>query len=90
MNQPKEFTVTSGYGYNSREPFVEIEFESVKVQVSPENARDFAFALLHAVEAAYSDAFLVEFFTDAIGGEMNEAAVLLQQFRDWRQTKQEW
>jgi hypothetical protein len=85
----KEFKVSSGYGYNTQEPFVEIEFESVQIQVTPENARDMGLSLLRAAEAAYSDAFLVEFLK-SVGGNANEAAALLVEFRAWREQKQAW
>jgi hypothetical protein len=84
------FDVSSGYGYKKREPYIEIHFMGRKTQMSPEAARDIAFALLAAAEAAYSDAFLVEFANEAVGIEVSEAAVLLQQFRVWRLQKQKW
>lgn len=83
-----EFHVTSGYGHNSREPFVQMQCPNPVVQMSPENARDLALNLLQAAEAAYSDAFLVEFL-GAIESE-TVAAGLLIEFRKWREQKQGW
>jgi hypothetical protein len=84
------FDVSSGYGYKEREPYIEIHFMGRKTQMSPEAARDIAFVLLRAAEAAYGDAFLVEFAHEAVGMEVGEAAVLLNQFREWREQKHTW
>lgn len=86
----KTINVTSGYGHNTKEPFVEINAPQLRIQMSPENARDLALNLLQAAEAAYSDGFLIEFLTDAIGSDPAQAAMLLGEFRKWRETKQDW
>ena len=86
----KAIHVSSGYGVNTKEPFVEIHFTEPRVQMSPENARDLALNLLQAAESAYSDAFLVEFMTDAVEESEAAAAGLLIEFRKWREQKQEW
>ena len=86
----EEYLITSGYGYNTKEPYIEIKAPKLRVQMSPENARDLAFNLLQAAEGAYSDAFLVEFSKHALGGDEQTAAVLLNEFRQWREQKQEW
>lgn len=82
--------VTTGYGYKSKEPYVEVNVPKKRIQMTPENARDLALNLLQAAEAAYSDAFLIEFLTDAIGSDPAQAAILLGEFRKWRETKQDW
>jgi hypothetical protein len=87
MSDMKFFTVTSGYGFNTRQPYVEIQQDNFKVQMSPTDARALALSLLASAEAALGDAFLVEFGTQSIGLELNEAAGLLAQFREWRQGK---
>jgi hypothetical protein len=87
---PLTYTVTTGYGANSKEPYVEVQAPQLRVQMSPENARDLAMNLLQAAEAAYSDAFLVEFLIDATGASIPEAAALLGEFRAWREQKQNW
>ncbi len=85
------FLVTSGYGYNTKEPFVQVNFDDrVLTKMSPENARDLALSLLRASEAAYSDAFLVEFTKDSLGGDDGMVARMLIEFRKWRNTEQEW
>ncbi len=85
-----QIDVSTGYGHNTKEPYVEINVPELRIQMSPENARDLAVNLLQAAEAAYSDAFLVEFFVNAIGGTEAEAAGLLIEFRKWREQKQDW
>jgi hypothetical protein len=75
--------VASGYGHNSREPFVEVEFRDERVQIAPEEAQEIARHLLESAEAALTDAFLVEFLNEReIGDEY--AAAMLGQFRIWR------
>lgn len=92
MSDPINFSVSSGYGGNTHEPFVEIvvEAKGFRTQMSPENARELAHNLLQAAEAAYSDAFIVEFMRDGIGAGEEIATVALIEFRKWRQTEQVW
>ena len=83
--------VTSGYGAVTREPFVQINFDDrFTTKMTPENARDIALSLLRASESAYSDAFLLEFVKDKLGGDDSMAGVILLEFRKWRNTEQEW
>ena len=80
--------VTSGYGGNTRQPFVEIHTDKLKekehLQLSPEEARDLAQNILEAAEAAEQDAFIFEFHRDLMNGDENVAANMLIQFRKWR------
>ena len=82
--------IEAGYGAESQEPFIEINVPVLRMQMSPENARDLALNLLHAAEAAYSDAFLVEFFKEALEATDEATAVLVAEFRKWRETAQKW
>lgn len=86
MAKIQTFNVTSGYGHNTRRPFVEIRGPK-RATMSPEEARDLGMNLIQAAEAAESesDGFLVEFVLEQIGGEMEQAAGLLQMFREWRE-----
>lgn len=84
MPKIQSFSVTSGYGQNTRRPFVEFRGPSEST-MSPKEARDLAMNLIQAAEAAESDGFLVEFVLEQIGGEMEQAAGLLQMFREWRE-----
>lgn len=95
MLEYKTINVTSGYGGNTRQPFVEIKDERLKepMQLSPEEALDLALNLLEAAEAAEQDAFIFEFHAQ-LGAEREEStsgqrsdqigAMVLHQFRKWR------
>ena len=82
-------TSSSGYGYNTKQPFVNLLIGDRKpVQLSPEEARSVARQLTEAAEAAEQDAFLVEWGSEALGDERT-AAALLMQFRKWRKERQQ-
>ena len=77
--------VESGYGGNTRQPFVEIKTDKLKepLQMLPEEARDLASNLLQAAEAAEQDAFIFEFHHELLGDEKMGATMLIN-FRKWR------
>jgi hypothetical protein len=90
MSEPIKWNVinvTSGYGFNTRQPFVEVKTDKLKepLQLSPEEARDLALNLLSAAEASENDAFIFEFHS-TLGGERDDklGAGVLFQFRKWR------
>jgi hypothetical protein len=88
MSKWKTINVTSGYGHNTRQPFVQIQMEYPKdhpLQLEPNEARDLAANLLQAAEAAEQDAFIFEFHS-TLGGERDDklGAGVLFQFREWR------
>lgn len=83
--------VTSGYGGNTRQPFVQVEMDYPKdhpLQLEPNEARDLAANLLQAAEAAEQDAFIFEFHSSLIEGTAKEkervGANMLIEFRKWR------
>lgn len=78
---------SSGYGMNTRQPFVTIHWKDVTVQMSPEEARAFASTVVGAAEASEQDAFLVEWVQSQIGCDMIGAANLLMEFRQWREQR---
>lgn len=82
----KPILVTSGFGGNTRQPFVEIRAEQIKkpMQISPNEARELASNLLQAAEAAEQDAFLFDFAKNISSGDDKAGAVLVAQFRMWR------
>lgn len=84
-------TVTSGFGHNTQQPFVEMTIRRADwtTQMSPAMARELALNLLAAADAAESDGFVVGFFRDHIGLEMSHVAGLLMEFRDYREKRQE-
>lgn len=67
------------------EPFVQLlRGGGVIGQMSPEQARDHARAVLEAAEAAEQDAFLLGFLQTKIGTSFEEAGRVLIEFRAWR------
>lgn len=84
-------TVTSGFGHNTQQPFVEMTIRRADwtTQMSPEMARELAHNLLAAADAAESDGFLVTFFRERIGvDDMRAVASLLVEFREYREKRQ--
>lgn len=87
MSGMKEGTVlvTSGYGGNTRQPFVEVTLPGHKsMQFDPQSARDLALSLLEGAEAAEQDAFLVEFSMKEFGVSLAQAGTLLVKARESR------
>ena len=84
MPDDEVFIVASGYGHNTREPFVEIHVREERVQLVAEKAAEIGRNMIEAAEAAMSDAFLVEYVIAELGGSMENAAGLLGEFRIWR------
>ena len=85
-NSFKIIRVESGYGGNTRQPFVEIKDDRLKspMQISPEEARDLALNLLEAAEAAEQDAFMFEFVSKDLNAGDQAAANIIGEFRKWR------
>ena len=69
----KNILVSSGYGGNTKKPFVMIEGDSIDeaIQMSPIEARDLALNLLQCADAAESDAFIVEFTQNELKAAKN-------------------
>ena len=86
MSKLNVINVTSGYGFNTRQPFVEIHTDKLKehLQLLPKEARDLAQNLLQAAEAAEQDAFMFEFFSKDLKVGDQAAAGIISQFRKWR------
>lgn len=86
MIQFMKIFVTSGYGHNTRQPFVQMSADAMEkpIQLSPEDARDLASNLLQAAEASEQDAFIFEFHSSFVGGDERVGANMLVQFRKWR------
>lgn len=78
--------VTSGYGGNTRLPFVEIKTDKLKepLQLDPAAARDLAVNLLQAAEASEQDAFMFEFVSKDLKAGDQSAAGIIHEFRKWR------
>lgn len=86
MTKMNVINVESGYGGNTRQPFVEIKTDKLKepLQLSPEEARDLASNLLQAAEASENDAFMFEFISKELHAGDNAGANILMEFRKWR------
>lgn len=91
-----EVYVSSGYGMNSREPFVEIELPGQPpIQLEVAEARFIAHLILEACEAAEQDGALTEWVRATYASEPEDernkmAASLLMEvraFREKRRTK---
>ena len=78
------FHVASGYGGNTRQPFVEVQLGEYTTQMSPEKAIELALNMLEAAESAWSDAFITEFMERDVGLELPQAAQVLRRYREWR------
>ena len=67
------------------EPFIQlIQNEKIIAQMSVEQGRDHAKAILEACEAAEQDAFIMDFAQSEIGLDFNRAGHLLMSFRNYR------
>lgn len=67
------------------EPFVQLlKGEHIIGQMSPEQARDHARAIMEAAEAAEQDAFMMAFLQQKIGLDFHQAGQVLIDFRNWR------
>ena len=93
--EPGMLSITSGYGHNTRQPYVTIalaspvETANPAVQLVTDQARDIAQQILEAAEAAESDGFLIEFAAARIGVPLEQAGQLLQEFRAWRDRRRQ-
>lgn len=72
------------YGAHSRQGLVVLEVGPEQVQLPADKAREIGAWLIQAGEAADGDAFLVWFFTEKFGLELEQAAQVLAEFRAWR------
>lgn len=91
----KEIIVSGMYGYDSREPLVQIDMPEESAgapprcwQVKPEEARDMAMNLMRAAEAAEQDAFLFEFTASEMKMGEQAGATMLLAYRRWRRPGQ--
>lgn len=76
-----------GYGFKSREPFVNIHWKDVSEQMDPQTARMFALSIMEAAEAAEQDGFMIEWLVQTVGMDEAGMATLLTEFRGWRERR---
>lgn len=84
-----EVRVESLVGLETRQPLVQMTLKGTQIQMSPEEARQIAYSLIECAEASLRDCFLVDFMTQRIKTDLHGAAVILQEFRSWRQAYEE-
>ncbi|MEZ4684160.1 MAG: hypothetical protein R2932_59115 [Caldilineaceae bacterium] len=92
QNDDVVFAVTTGFGANTKRPYVQILIEAADymTQMPPETARELALNLLSAAEAADGDGFLMGFLKDALEiSDLETQAAVLMQFRNYRETERE-
>lgn len=83
--EPQHVFVTGLVSSKTLQPHVQIEIGDCKTQCSAEKAREIALMMLEASEAAMSDAFLIRFFVEKTGAQVDGAmGVVLQDFRAFR------
>jgi hypothetical protein len=82
-------SVKSGYGANTRQPYVELYLGDQMVQLTPLKAREIAGYLLEAAESAEGDGFLVEYISKIGELPTEQAAGVLVEFRQFREQQRE-
>lgn len=81
MNDNMPVNVTSGFGAQKRVPYVQLQIGEFSIQLEPESAKNIAFMLLEAAEAANTDAMIMR----VVGQEDESTAIwLLRLFRQYR------
>jgi hypothetical protein len=83
--QGQRISVSSGYGGNTRQPYVELCLNDQSVQITPMKAREIAGNLLEAAEAAEGDGFLVEYIEKISELPTEQAVGVLVEFREFRE-----
>lgn len=86
MSIQRTIWAISIYGAIEQRGIVEVRLKDKRIQMLPEEARDFAHNILEAAEAAETDEFMVEFMKQD-GGDARSAYKLLLLFRDFRDKK---
>jgi hypothetical protein len=84
---PSMIMVSSMVSSRTREPMVMLRWFTFVAQIGPEQACDLAFTLLDAVEAAKSDAFLMQFMSK-VSGDSEAGLQLVAEFRKFRQRQE--
>lgn len=86
--QGQRIEVGSGYGFNTKLPFVELIVGKETVQLTAEKAREIAGWLVAAADSAEGDGFVVEWLAEGVAGfTPQQAAGLLGDFRRFRDAK---
>ena len=79
--------VTSLIASRDLRPFVSIRWGQMACQLTPEEARQHAYGILEAAEAAESDSIMIRFLQEKVGLEKADLSQILQEFRIFRGQK---
>ena len=91
--KPKSIEARSIVSGRNLEPYIQIvlmyddDTEEQVSQWTPAQAYHHVTAVLGAIEAANTDAFLISFLTEQLGISLNETGPILVQFRKWRERR---
>jgi hypothetical protein len=85
--------IASIVGFMTGEPLVQLRWtdgtDARTVQFSCAEAIALAMQIHEAAAAALMDTFLVEFVADRLGRGPQHGAVLLKEFREWREAREQ-
>lgn len=81
--------IDSGYGANTKQPFVSLQIKDAVIQMSPEEARKIAQQLNECAEGALSDAMIFEFITQRLGAAPEAGYGIIMEFREFRRKRDE-
>lgn len=86
MNEQETIEITSGVSAKHFKPFVQLWWGKQGCQMTPNEAREHAYGILAAAEAAESDAILVAFLREKVGiKEGVDVSLILRDFRTFRE-----
>jgi hypothetical protein len=77
--------ITSLVSHRNQRPRVDIQVGEVHTQMDAEHAVDVGRNMIEVAMGAYADAFLTNFIQDKLGQELNVAAQILVDFREYRE-----
>jgi hypothetical protein len=85
--EPDESTigVESMVAARNKEPYVVLTWGERRAQLTPYEASQHALAILEAAVNAEQDAFLTDFMLTKVGTDEVRAAMMIKEFREWRQ-----
>lgn len=78
-----EFSIQSGFGVKTREPFIEFSVDGQVNLLSPADSRKIGLQFIEAAEAAQSDGLLVKLLEQK-GMDFDAQVTILGAFRDLR------
>lgn len=79
--------VNSIVSASTGQPFVQFAASQLRWQMTPSEARTWAHVILEAAESADQDAFLVDWLVTRLDVERGQAAQILLEYREFRESK---